>query len=525
MSTPQRNSVIRYIRRIASLRIGGGLSDQHLLEQFVTRRDEDAFAALVRRHGAMVMGVCRRVLNDFHGAEDAFQATFLVLAQKAHAIRKPELLPNWLFGVAYRTARRASALEAKRRQREKPWDNETSVAPAEDLIWRDLRPILDEEIYRLPLKYCAPVVLCYFEGKTKEEAARLLGWPLGTVSSRLARAREKLRSRLARRGLAPSAGLLALALTQASASAAIAPSLVSATAAAAGILAGSQAIAVGTCSAKVITLTQGILQAMFLSKIKLATALILAASVLATGAGFVVYRTHTSAFTQTASDDRPTEADLKKEIERLKRELDRVSQEIARLGHEANVVEIPSQREGLISFIGTEIKKGEKVPPERIVTVQIGGKEFKYRRFKVGDTVESGQLLGGVDDELARAEMAIKEKKLVNAKTELTLSERTRDEAKERYATQQRLKQQNATTDEDFRAAKLAWEKYFYEVISKNAAVGVAESELELAQTIVKQHQIRSKVGGVIKAIYKHPGEGVKILEPVFLIRVADDQR
>src|SRR5438128_1915065 len=99
MSTPQRNSVIRYIRRIASLRIGGGLSDQQLLEQFVTRRDEDAFAALVRRHGAMVMGVCRRVLNDLHGAEDAFQATFLVLAQKAHAIRKPELLPNWLFGV------------------------------------------------------------------------------------------------------------------------------------------------------------------------------------------------------------------------------------------------------------------------------------------------------------------------------------------------------------------------------------------------------------------------------------------
>jgi hypothetical protein len=264
---------------------------------------------------------------------------------------------------------------------------------------------------------------------------------------------------------------------------------------------------------------------MFLSKIKLAAALFLAVSVLATGAGFVVYRTHASAFAQTASDDRPTEADLKKEIERLKRELDRVSQEIARLGHEANVVEIPSQREGVISFIGTEIKKGEKVPPERIVTVQIGGKEFKFRRLKVGDTVVSGQLLGGVDDELARAEMAIKEKKLVNAKTELTLSERTRDEAKERYATQQRLKQENATTEEDLRAAKLAAEKYYYDVISKNAAVGVAESELKFAQTIVEQHQIRSRVNGVIKAIYKHPGEGVKTLDPVFLIRVADDQR
>ncbi len=520
MQTPQRNSVIRYIRRIASLRTAGGFSDRQLLELFVSRRDEDAFAALVRRHGAMVMGVCRRVLNDFHGAEDAFQATFLVLAQRAGSIRNPELLPNWLYGVAYRTARRANASEAKRREREMLCQTEASVAPAEDLIWRDLRPILDKEIYRLPLKYCAPVVLCYFEGKTKEEAAKLLGWPVGTVSSRLARAREKLRSRLARRGLAPSAGLLALALTQTHASAGISPSLVTATAQGAALWTGPHAATAGTCSMKVFSLTQGILRAMLLSKIKVAAAFILAAGIVATGTGVIAYRAQTSAF---ANDDRSTQEDLKKEIERLKQQLDRASQEIARLSNEVNMVRIPAQREGVISFIGMEVKEGEKVPPERTVTVKVGGKEVKYRRFKIGDLVESGQLLGRVDDRLARDEMAIKEKKLEACKADLATSEKTRDVVKARYDTQVRLKRSNATSEEDVIAAKVTWDKYIYEVISKQAAVRVAESELKLTQTIVEMHEIRSRVGGVIKAIYKHTGEGIQALEPVFLIRIAKE--
>jgi RNA polymerase sigma factor (sigma-70 family) len=523
MQGSRRNSVIHYIRRIASLGTTGGFSDRQLLEQFVTQRDEDAFAALVRRHGGMVMGVCRRILNDFHEAEDAFQATFLVLAQKAHAIRKPELLSNWLFGVAYRTARRAGIGEAKRRLREKPWQNEISAAPAEDLIWRDLRPILDEEIYRLPLKYCAPVVLCYFEGKTKEEAAKLLGWPVGTVSSRLARAREKLRGRLTRRGLAPTAGLLLAALTHGSTSAAVSPSFVSATASAAVSPAVSKAIAAGACSAKVISLTQGILKAMFLSKMRGAAALVLAASVVVSGAGFVVYQTHTAAFARADNANRLSEEELKEEIERLKQELDRANQEIARLRHEVNVVRIPSQREGVISFIGTEIKKGEKVPPERIVTVKVGGKELKYRRLKVGDRVEAGQLLGAVDDRLARAEMAIKEKKLEACKAELATSEKTRDEARERFNTQVRLGA--ATNKEDLRAAKLTWEKYVSEVVSKQAAVTVAESELQASQVMIEMHEIRSRVNGVIKAIYNRPGEAVKSLEPVFLIQLSKEEQ
>src|SRR5262249_31616689 len=145
-----------------------------------------------------------------HDAEDAFQATFLILVRKAGSLGRPELLGNWLYGVAYRTAARARAEATRRRFREVPLIDRDLPAKEStpDGVWRDLRPVLDEEINRLPDKYRAPFVLCYLEGKTNEEAARQLGCPLGTVLSRLARARERLRLRLTSRGLTLSVGLL-----------------------------------------------------------------------------------------------------------------------------------------------------------------------------------------------------------------------------------------------------------------------------------------------------------------------------
>ena len=191
--------------------------DRELLARFAACRDregESAFRALVERHGPMVWNVCRRVLGDAHESEDAFQATFLILARKADRVRDPGLLGNWLYGVAYKVSSRARALAGRRRAREAQGAMIAMAAAAKrgDPTPDDLGPVLHEEIRRLPEKYRAPVVLCYLEGHSNEEAARRLGCPVGTVKVRMMRARERLRERLTRRGLALSALLLLLLL-------------------------------------------------------------------------------------------------------------------------------------------------------------------------------------------------------------------------------------------------------------------------------------------------------------------------
>src|SRR5688572_12865561 len=184
-----------------------GQSDAQLLQSFLARRDEAAFAALVRRHGPMVFAVCRRVLGDRHAAEDACQAAFLVLARKAASLGRPELLANWLYGVAYRTALSARADERRRHAREAEAGRPLAVEPPDEALRAEVRAMLDEEVHRLPAKYRAAVVLCYLQGYTHAEAASALGCPRGTVATRLARACQRLRRRLDRRGLAPAAGL------------------------------------------------------------------------------------------------------------------------------------------------------------------------------------------------------------------------------------------------------------------------------------------------------------------------------
>jgi len=176
-------------------------------------------------------------------------------------------------------------------------------------------------------------------------------------------------------------------------------------------------------------------------------------------------------------------------------------------------VSVAAQREGIISFVGTEIKEGEKVPADQKISKQ-------YRRVRKGDHVEAGQLLGRVDDRLARDEMTIKEQKLSAAKADLVVSEKTRDEAKERFATQTELYKRKATSLEEFRGAQLAVDKYTSEVASKQAAIAVAEAELNQARTVVEMHNIRSPVRGVIRTIYIHPGEGVQSLGLVFVIEL-----
>src|SRR5438445_4622815 len=212
----------RYRRRVALPKEGDRHTDGELLESFRTTRDEAAFETLLRRHGPMVLGVWRGTLRNAHDAEDAFQATFLVLVCKASSIRPRDRVGNWLYGVAYRTALKARTMNTRRRIKESGARDvarpEPTTAPEDEILKH-----LDAEISRLPDKYRVPVVLCELEGKSRKEAARLLGLAEGTLSWRLAWARKTLARRLARRGLALSAGALTAALSGAMASAGVPP--------------------------------------------------------------------------------------------------------------------------------------------------------------------------------------------------------------------------------------------------------------------------------------------------------------
>src|SRR5262245_7228042 len=281
-----------------------GMTDGELLARFVRSRDEDALAALVRRHASMVWGVCCRLLYKHQDAEDAFQATFLVLVKKAAAVPR-RAVANWLYGVARQTAVRLRALAAKRGRRETQVVNmpESGIRSQGSGVRSqesdELQSVLDEELGRLPNHYRGVIVLCDLEEMTRKEAARQLGIPEGSVASRLARARMMLAKRLTRRGVALSGGSVAAALSASraasaaglsAASASAPPALVASTIKAATLLAAGQAAATGVVSPKVAALAAGTVKAMFVTKIKSALAVVLMIAALAGVAG-LIYQT------------------------------------------------------------------------------------------------------------------------------------------------------------------------------------------------------------------------------------------
>jgi len=269
----------------------GDLSDGQLLEWFTTRDGEPAelaFAALVERHGPMVLRVCRNLLSDPHDAEDAFQATFLVLVQKARRVWVRDSLAPWLHRVANLVAARARASKRRRREYERRAAESRPALIAGAGDWEGLGAVLHEEIDRLQDRYRLPVVLCHLEGLTHERAARLLGLPVGTLKSRLRRARELLRSRLSRRGLALPGGLLIAESASRGAQATLPLSLVDSTVRAAVVFAMSQSVAIEVISASVAELTEEVLRTMFMTKLKMVPVVVLMACALAAGAAGVL---------------------------------------------------------------------------------------------------------------------------------------------------------------------------------------------------------------------------------------------
>jgi RNA polymerase sigma factor (sigma-70 family) len=317
------------------------------LERFIRKKDETAFVSLVRRQGPMVLGVCRRVLGNEHDAEDAFQATFLVLARKAASVRPRGQLANWLYGVAFRTALEARRAAARRRAREAKAVPRVEKNDSPD----DLRDVLDEELARLPDQYREVVVLCELQGLGRKEAACQLGCPQGTVASRLSRARILLAKRLTRRGLAPSGSGLAPLLAADAASASVPPSLASATVKAASLVAAGQTTAAAVTSAQVTLLTERVVKTMFLMKLKTMTALVLLVGTLGGGAGWVYHQRATASDleaqartdTAAASPRQDGQAESPKTVEKLRQEISRLQDRVAVLEAEIKAKAAPVQ--------------------------------------------------------------------------------------------------------------------------------------------------------------------------------------
>jgi RNA polymerase sigma factor (sigma-70 family) len=299
MSDGVRDGILGFVRRLCGRPGAGGLGDRELLRRFVLGRDHAAFELLVWRHAALVVDVCRRLLRDGGAVEDAFQAVFVVLFRKAGSIRRADSVAGWLYQVAYRVAARARRRAGKEVVRAGAgFAVEKVPAPAEESgVDAHLRELLHEEVSRLPAKYRAPVVCCYFEGKTLEESAQELGWSKGTVAGRLARARDLLRRRLARRGVALTAGALA-GLSAGAAS--------GATPLVEGALGALRALAAGGCvSQGVMSLAEGVMKAMFWNKVKLAAAVVLTLGV--SGLGTALWATRPGVARESGDREPPGE--------------------------------------------------------------------------------------------------------------------------------------------------------------------------------------------------------------------------
>jgi RNA polymerase sigma factor (sigma-70 family) len=287
MTTSSMTGVLQHLRRAALTQDGfGALTSGQLLEMFLKTNDEAAFETLLRRHGPMVLGVCRRLLSSETDAEDAFQSTFLVLVRKASSVFPRDMVANWLYGVARLTALKLKASLAKKCKRERQVADmpQPQLAPSRNVC--ELHSIIDDELSRLPERCRAPVILCDLEGKTRKEAARQLGWPEGSLSSRLSRARAILAKRLAKHGLAESAAPFGLFVEGTKAFSSVPPTLIVSTLRATKLFAAGQAASKGLISAKVAVLSKKVLYALLAAKLKKSLLLFCVASLIITGAGW-----------------------------------------------------------------------------------------------------------------------------------------------------------------------------------------------------------------------------------------------
>jgi RNA polymerase sigma factor (sigma-70 family) len=518
--------MVRRLRRLADPQ-AAGVSDAELLERYARSRDETAFELLLWRHGSMVHGVCRRLLRRAEDAEDAFQATFLTLVRKAATIRRGASLGAWLYQVAYRVALRA---RARATAADTPVAEPASAARCEEVDWRDLGSILDEEVRNLPARYRDTVILCFLEGRTHAEAARELRCPKGTVAIRLSRARKRLQARLTRRGITLGSGLPFVPPAPAT--------LISRT---------LRLASDGSVSIRVTNLTEGAMRAMSLSRVKAAATVIVAtAGLLAVGVTVSSRAEPPPGKPQADNSARAAEAG----------------------GRRAAFVRVPALRDGQLVLVGTDIAPGENVPADHRITIPVGflilpvkeGESVKAedeirvtgnkrwrrwhegeplppgeialhrttkecKRLEVGDEVRAGQLVGLVDTTLALGEVAIKIAALDAAYHTFRATKRTREEAERRVIAMEdsMRKVPGSVSKDDYDQARMTRDRYREHSILHEAGIGHVQQELIQVLNILKMHEIRTPVAGEIAAIEKERGDAVKAFDTVLQVSSAGD--
>jgi RNA polymerase sigma factor (sigma-70 family) len=433
--------------------------DDELLRRWSRQRDEAAFELLVWRHGRLVLGVCQRILRSPQDVEDAFQATFLVLVRKGANILRRQAVASWLYMVAYRIS-----LEARSRRRAVPLGDAAEELPGREAppSVPELREVLDEEVRRLPEKYRLPFVLCHLQGRTNEEAARELGRPVGTILSRLSRARERLRERLTRRGLNPAA--LAAPWTP---SLSALPDLVCSTTRAALSITAAEATA-GAVAPGVMVLMEGAVRTMFVTKLKALAAVVVSVALLG-GGGAAGYRAYAvaqdtgSGSATGGSTDQDDARELRERADQLTKQLQQMKDR-------------ETQVRQLLESLLSQIEKKKAAP--KAATSSVGGTSL---RGGSGPLARNADLEDEV--ELLKARLKARE-----AALRATMS--SKEESARRYSAMTKARQasRGSVSDDDYAAVRITMDRYHSEVVVK-------EAELLEAQILLKQAERRLKAG------------------------------
>jgi RND family efflux transporter MFP subunit len=477
--------------RSAGVREGvGDLPDHELLARISRGRDEAAFLALLRRHGRMVLDVCRGVLGNEADAEDAFQATFLILVRKVSAILKHASVGSWLHGVAYRTSLKARGADYTRRKHEAR--AERPISTADDPGWREVQEVLHAELSRCSYCYQAPLVLCYLEGKTQEEAAALLGVSRTTVKKRLERGRALLRARLMRRGLT-SAVVLALSAWPGSASACLPPELETATVnAVIASMTGSVA-ATGVISARVATLTNGVLKTMWMTRCGL-TAAVVFVGLLATGLGGLAYQ-RLAAGTSEDRKEAQQAGKTQPEDEQVKHA--RFNLDIAEANLKQAEAAVQVARDAL-ERAKARAKAADEKPQDvarvaDVVTVRARVSGFVEKiHFNSGAIVKRGELLLEIDARPFKAEQAKADADLAQAQARLQKLEDDLEKLK-RLATEEAI-------------AGGALKKHQLEVADTRNSLRLAQKQCEQARLQIEWTRVTAPVDGKISKPFVEVG-------------------
>jgi HlyD family secretion protein len=524
-----------------------GVPDADLLARWVAGRDEAAFELLVRRHAPTVLAACRRLLADPNDADDAFQAVFLVLARKAASVARGEVLGAWLHRVACRAALRIRADRARRTDRHEPGAVELLPDPAPaDPAWAELLRVLDEEVERLPARHRAVFVLCCLEGKTGEEAGKLLGCPPGTVSSRLTRARERLRARLTRRGFAPAALVLA-ALTGDALAAPVPDAVVEAVIRAAPPFAARLQGAPPTRST---ALAEGVVRAMFANKLKLVPAL-LVIGLLAVGAvlaGSDPDRDNRRAADRPVPNAAPDEkgrpdekappAALRVRLVKPQRGgLDRIATQqcVAEAGRKAHLFPVTAGVVARVEArIGDSVKAGQLLAEidapglildERLAALGVEQAQGLFREAEARDAAAKAEL------DAAKGVARLRQTEVVGAKANVELKKRAFerikalakqgtigqqevDEAEEKFRAAEGLMDVAAVGADNAKADRVVKEAKLMQaeagVTTAKANIEAAKLGLEKARLAVAQTRIIAPFDGVVAAVDAAPGQFVR---------------